>query len=89
MEELKKGMNLEEAIDWKDPKVITVFKNTEREFTGNKKQIAEHFKIKKTTLLRRIEKGLTVEEAINYIDNRWEKFTIFKDTNKEFTGNYA
>ena len=70
-------------------KIYTVFKNTDREFTGTLKQIAKIFNIKPSTLQNRINNNLTLEEAINYENNnnKYKNFILFEGTNKEFSGN--
>ena len=68
-------------------KFFTVFRGTDREFTGTIKKIAEHFNINYITLKYRInKKNLAIEDAINYKNNINNSFTIFRGTNKEFTG---
>lgn len=79
------NLSLEEAIDWKDPNIITVFKGTNKEFSGTKKEIAEHFNIKPSILTYRIRNGMTPEEAINYKSTK--NITIFQNTEQEFNGN--
>ena len=67
-------------------KIYTIFKNTDEEFTGTRKEIAKHFNIPYNTLKNRINKmNLSIEEAINYNKN-YKKYTVFKGTIKEFTG---
>ena len=64
-------------------KIYTVFKGTDREFTGNRKEISEHFNIKLKRIEKRIyEKHMTLEEAINYNsskeNNKCKIYTIFE-----------
>lgn len=68
----------------------TVFKGTEKEFTGNKKEIANHFNISYYAFIQRVKKGITLEEAI-VLDKLkpYKIFTVFEGTNKEFTGTKA
>ena len=69
-------------------KIYTVFKNTDREFTGTLPKIAEHFNKNYNTLNHKINnnKNMSIEEAINFKDNRFEKYTAFKNTDREFNG---
>lgn len=53
-------------------------------FTGNLRQIAEHFDIKRQTLSYRLNKGFTIEEAVNTTVRKLEKFKIY--TINGFTG---
>ena len=53
-------------------------------FTGNLNQIAKHFDIKRQTLSYRLNKGFTIEEAINTTVRKSEKFKIY--TINGFTG---
>ena len=68
-------------------KIYTVFKNTDKEFTGNLKEICQYFNVNYNKLNKIIKKyNMTLEEAINC--NRCNKiYTVFKDTDREFTGN--
>lgn len=64
--------------------IYTVFKGTDREFTGNKKEIANHFNISYSVLKNRTNgMKLSLEEAIDYKINN---YSVFKNTNKEFNG---
>ncbi len=74
---------------WKSH-TITVFKGTEREFTGSRTQIAEHFRIRYNTLTRRLRNGYTYEQAIDWNGGKGagaRTFTAYKGTEKEYTGN--
>lgn len=86
----KQNMNLEEAIDYKNiktNKIYTVFENTDLEFKGSLTEIAKHFNISPSTLKNRITNmNLSLEKAINYNDLKIIKYTVFKNTDKEFTG---
>ena len=67
----------------------TVFKGTDREFTGNLTQISKCFNINIQTLSNRINQShMSLEKAIDYKDYRFEKHTVFKGTDKEFTGTF-
>ena len=70
-------------------KIYTVFKDTDREFTGNYKEISEHFKISCGTFRGRLNYGYTPEEAIDWNGGKSDRrpMTVFKDTDREFTGN--
>ena len=84
---LKKNLSLEDALKWKDPRIKTIFKNTNREFTGNLKEIADRFNINIGILNHRINKlNMTIEEAIDYKSNINENYTVFEGTDREFTG---
>ena len=66
-------------------KCFVVFKNTDREFKGTIKEIANHFNISLQTLKNRMKNmSLSLEEAINYNSNK--RYFIFKGTDKEFSG---
>ena len=51
-------------------------------FTGNLTQIAEHFNINYTTLCSRINKGMSIEDAVNTPVEEIETYTV-----NGFTGN--
>lgn len=66
--------------------IYTVFKDTDREFSGNKKEIAEHFNIKYKTLQYRIKNfNLTIEKAIDF--KKYDKTMKFKNNNKNNNNN--
>lgn len=74
--------------------IITVFKGTDEEFTGNYVQLADHFGLEYKTLYQRVKDSKLphhtpecVEDAINKIGYK-NKFTVFKGTDEEFTGTY-
>lgn len=90
---LQKGATLEEAIE--TPllgQALTVFAGTDREFTGNLKEIAEHFGINYSTLVSRMSNGVLLEEALSKpVEEKRkrlkESYTVYAGTDKEFTGN--
>ena len=74
--------------------IFTVFKGTDREFTGNYKEIAENFGMEYKVLYQRVRDfkeevvtSKTVENAINATGYK-NKYTVFKGTENEFTGTY-
>lgn len=90
---LRYGYTIEEAINWNGGRkrnIITVFKNTEKEFSGNCKEISKHFDISYSTLREKIYKGFDIEESLLFLinNNNNKKITVFKNTQKEFIGNY-
>ena len=72
-------------------KIYTVYKNTEHEFIGNLKEIAEHFNINYEYFKQKVRKNKNdkLENIIKDSQNiRYYKiYTVFKDTKDEFTGN--
>ena len=55
----------------KNIKIYTIFKNTDREFTGTIEEISEHFSINKNTLNYRLKKVNTLEEAIDFKNKKY------------------
>ena len=70
-------------------KIYTIFKSTNREFTGTLKEIAIHFNINYNTLKDRLKRyNFSIEDAINFSYENYKTYTVFKGTDKEFSGNY-
>ena len=82
-----KKIGTENAINNEsNKKVYTVFKNTEREFTGNLNEIAKHFNLDCKLLNNRVNlTNFNIEEAIDF-KPVGKCFIVFKDTSKEFKG---
>lgn len=62
------GLDLDDAVIYciiHQRKCYTVFPGTKREFTGNKREIAEHFEIDYEDFRKRTNNGLSFEEAID------------------------
>lgn len=89
------NLSLEEAIDYSAKKctknnysrniIYTVFKGTDREFSGKLSDIQKHFNIDKTKFYNGL-RYRTLEEVIDDI-KKYPEYTVFKGTELEFTGN--
>ena len=80
----KINLSIEDAIEHDLLKIYNVFKGTNREFTGNLKEISKHFNIKYNILQYRIHKmNLSIEEAIDYSEYI---NIVFEGTDREFVG---
>lgn len=66
--------------------VNTVFKGTDREFTGSLREIMKHFNIPTGTFYKRLSKVDSIEEVIDWNRGSHSKITVFVGTNREFTG---
>ena len=71
------------------PEVYTVFKDTDDEFTGTLKEISEHFDINYSTLFTRLQKNHYNLEKVIKFGKYMYAFTVFKGTDREFTGTYT
>lgn len=91
------SITLEEAIDYSAKKstknnysgkiIYTVFKGTDREFSGNLSDIRKHFNIDNQKFYSGL-RSRTLEEVIDDI-KKYPEYTVFKGTNLEFTGNLS
>ena len=90
---VNQGMTLNEAIkigNFVKNEIFTVFKDSDREFTGTRREISKNFNITYELFKSRTNQGMTFEEAIdltnNNNSNKNKVYTVFKGDSKEFTG---